>query len=211
MRLSFISIPIASIIFLFSACGSGQKGLNTDAPEAAEGDPFPPFIGISVKGATIDNTAFNDRVTLVSAWRLGCRWSMLEIAEYNKMIGEIQNDRFQVISFAPHTKDEMEAFYRRDESMLNQIKEAIDVPIAVPEYDVLPRCSLKRFSQPDTIAAQCDALRDMLGVEEFPVTFVVGPDGVIRHRHDGLIVNEDTMEPDISEFRADLDSLLRVL
>src|SRR5690606_12639553 len=161
--------------------------------------------------ATIDNTTFNDRVTLVSAWRLGCRWSMLEIAEYNQMISEIRDDRFQVISFAPHTKDEMESFYRRDESMLNQIKEAIDVPVAVPEYDVLPMCSLKRYSQPDTIAAQCDALRDMLGVEEFPVTFIVGPDGVIRHRHDGLIVDEETMEPDISEFRADLDSLLRVL
>lgn len=210
MHLSRLIILLMSTTLFFS-CGAGNKSLDVEPPHAEEGEPFPPFIGISVKGRTIDNTIFNDHITLVSAWRLGCKWSMLEIHEYNQLLKEVQDERFQIISLAPHTKEELEALYGGDQSMLGRLKEITDAPIAVPEYDALPMCSLKRYEHPDSITAQCDAIRDLLDVNEFPVTFIVGPNGVIRHRHDGLIVDQQTMQPDISEFRADLDSLLRVL
>ena len=135
---------------------------------------------------------------------------MLEVPEYNSLIDSIQDDRFQMISFAPQTREELTEFYGADTSKAPAaLRYQMGTP--VPRYDVLPMCIKKRKKDPNVIRVQCDDLEELLGADGFPVTFIVGPDGIIRHRHDGMIADPVTYKPQLGRFKQELDSLLRVL
>jgi thiol-disulfide isomerase/thioredoxin len=195
--------------FLLAASAPPPKKRMHRAREAtAVGKPFPDFSGTTLNGRQIDGGVFRGRVTLVSAWRIGCAFCMLEIPEYNSLVDSIADPRFQVISFAPQTRGELEEFYGSDTSKAPAAAR-YQMGIPVPKYDVLPMCSKKREKDPNVLTVQCDALEDLLGADGFPVTFIVGPDGTIRHRHDGLLADPITLQPQLGRFKAELDSLLR--
>lgn len=176
----------------------------------AAGQPFPPFNGTALSGATWNNSLFRDRVTLVSLWRIGCGACMLEMPAYDALLDSIRDQRFQIISMAPQTRDELAAFYSADpHSPIGRACAAMDWK--APRYDVLPMCVTKRFKKAGELGVQCSALEALFGNDGYPVTFVVGPDGVIRHRHEGLPMDMATMRPSISAFRQELDSLLKAL
>jgi hypothetical protein len=193
-----------SIILLFSAvllfsCDAGHRSIARARAGTNVGQPFPPFSGSTLQGERLDNSVFRDRVTLVSAWRVGCEWSQVEIAEYNRLRETITDRRFQMISMAPQTEEELQQFYG----------EPRDGTIHAPAYPVVPMC--RETDEISEEAGRCTRLEELIGAEVYPITFIVGPDGTIRHRHDGLLVDATTFEPDMSVFRQELDSLLRVL
>lgn len=194
--------------------------LGTDAPEdrrakkvraaTAVGKPFPAFEGRTLGGEYWNNTVFQDKVTLVSLWRIGCTWCILEMPEYDRLLDSVRSDRFQVISLAPQTMDEVQGYYSND-STLPAVQVRMAIGGIVPRYDVLPTCATKRETDPNVLTVQCSALEDLLGVDGYPATYIVGPDGLIRHRHIGMLVDPATHRPNMAGFRATLDSLVLAL
>jgi peroxiredoxin len=197
-------------VILLSASAPTKKRVSRGRESAAVGKPFPEFHGTTLFGNNVDGTVFRDHVTLVSAWRIGCAFCMLEIPEYNALIDSITDPRFQVLSFAPQTRDELVNFYSDDTSKAPAAAR-YQMGTPIPKYDVLPMCSKRREKDPNTLTIQCDVLEKLLGADGFPLTFIVGPDGIIRHRHDGLLADPVTFRPRLGRFKQELDSLLRVL
>ncbi|HRD51027.1 MAG TPA: TlpA disulfide reductase family protein [Flavobacteriales bacterium] len=174
------------------------------------GHSFPEFSGNSLRGETWSNALFKDKVTLVSFWRIGCGACMLEMPAYDALLDSIRDRRFRIISMAPHTPDELEDFYSTEsDASIAQVRNAMGG--IIPRYDVLPMCSTKRFKKPGELGVQCGTLEKLFGADGFPVTLIVGPDGIIRHRHEGLPVDRSTMRPALDGFRRELDSLIRAL
>jgi hypothetical protein len=198
-------IFLAGIITL-SSCDAQRGGILRSRQAASPGQAFPAFQGTTLNGRPVDNFIFEGHVTLVSAWRIGCEWSIVEIAEYNKLHDTLRDPRFQLISMTPQSREELSELFARHNAGTPGFPGEL-----VPRYDVLPMCTEEHARPADAGDGRCTVLEELLGAEVYPITFVVGPDGVIRHRHDGLIVHPETFEPDITEFRLELDSLLRVL
>ena len=208
MRLSQMMLILGATA-LIGAGIPGKKKVARRLAETSVGRPFPAFSGTTLQNRAVDNSMFKDHVTLVSLWRIGCTWCMLEIPVYNALGDSIRDPRFQIFSMAPHTMDELVSFYSDDTTQVPAlVRQAIGAP--PPAYDALPMCSTKREKDPYTLSLQCDALEDLLGVDGYPVTFIVGPDGVIQHRHVGMYVDPVTYKPNMRSFLHELDSLLHL-
>ncbi len=205
------NISIAFILFavLLVACDAQRTSASRARTLASVGLPFPEFSGTTLEGSTVDNGIFRNKVTLVSAWRIGCEWSLVEIAEYNHLYDSIRDPRFQMISMAPQDRNDLRGHYDKYGSA--DIGGEDRVMPVVPHYPVVPMCVEGSTSAAAPGDGRCTALEELVGAEMYPITFVVGPDGVIRHRHDGLMVDPETLKPDLSEFKRELDSLLTVL
>ena len=205
---SKLLLVVAACSFAFTL--PSKKRVDKKRQATTVGSAFPTFSTTTFQGSTWNNSVFTGKVTLVSAWRIGCSWCMMEIPEYNNMLDTIHDPRFQMISFAPQTMDEISNFYGEDTAFAPAaIRVGMGVP--VPAYDVAPMCTKKREKDPHVLTVQCDALEELLGADGFPVAFIVGPDGVIRHRHDGMLADPETMRPKLDLFMNELDSLLRSL
>lgn len=205
---ALLLVPLVAVL-MAASLPLGRKGAKARAATAV-GQPFPAFGGITISEAHWDNAIFKDKVTLVSLWRIGCTWCMLEIPYYDALLDSVNDPRFQIISLAPQTRDELAAYYSTgQDSPVAKARDAMHWMI--PRYDVLPMCATKRIKKAGELGIQCSALEELFGADGYPVTLVVGPDGVIRHRHEGLPVDAPTMQPKLDDFRNELDSPLRVL
>jgi hypothetical protein len=105
--------------------------------------------------------------------------------------------------------DELVTFYG-DDTTKGPVVARLAMGAPPPKYDALPMCSTKREKDPDVLTVQCNALEDLLGADGYPVTFIVGPDGVIQHRHDGMYLDTVTYQPNMRPFLKELDSLLHL-
>ncbi|MCB9182588.1 MAG: redoxin domain-containing protein [Flavobacteriales bacterium] len=200
---------MTSLVLLCAAI-PGRKKVERAREAASVGRPFPEFRGVTLRGHPVSDSVFQGRVTLVSAWRIGCFWCMQEIAEYNALLDSVEDPRFQILSFAPQTREELDGFYGEDTSLASvAVRNLYGAP--APSYDVVPMCEQKRENAPEALVVQCDALEELLGADGLPVTLVVGPDGFIRHRHDGMLAEAASRRIDLRGFRRELDSLLRAL
>ena len=174
------------------------------------GHRFPKFEGTTLWGRHIDQSLFKDRVTLIHVWKLSCHWSMKGIQEYSAMVDSITDPRFQMISMAPQTREDLGSAYGPDSiAPLPNVHRSASS--RVPHYDVLPMCTPLRRPPAYGPAFDCRTLEDLLGVIGYPLVIIVGPDGVIHFREEGLPLDVATLQPDLRGFKHDLDSLLRVL
>ncbi|MCB9702460.1 MAG: TlpA family protein disulfide reductase [Myxococcales bacterium] len=147
-------------------------------PAAAEpSDLVPAFRGEDLRGETIDLRELRGKVVLLNIWASWCEPCKEELPTLNRLYNQHGREGLMVIGVS------------------------IDAKRAHPEVRRLVRD--KRVTYPIVLDPE-STIVPKLKVVGYPTTFIIGRDGAIRWRRDGLIPDDD---PEVaSELRAALDA-----
>lgn len=129
---------------------------------------MPSFVGKTIDNKIIDSSFFENKITFISFFYIGCGPCMKEIPILNKLSAHFKGTRFQILAIAPHTPSQLLVF--------NGINSVTGTAIANRyrtekiNYPILPECPEDGSTG---MSPKCHTLSAKFGVNSYPTSVVV--------------------------------------
>lgn len=176
-RSSLAALLLATVVVALPACQGkyGDDPTPGGRPGSIVGQPAPPLSGKTIDGTDISLADLRGQVVLVNAWATWCKPCMTELPELAKLHRERAAEGFSILG-------------------VNVDKRQLLMKV---------RAEAQRFElgYPNLFDPETQALRPW-NVVGYPTSILVGRDGTIRWRRDGMI------HPDDPELAKQIDAAL---
>lgn len=132
--------------------------------KATNDEATPTFRGTTLDGAELDLAQFKGKVVLLNAWATWCEPCREELPELSRLHRKHQAEGFSVVGVNVDVK--------RQEKKVRRMAEDFDLPYPV-------------------VLDQKNASVRTFEIVGYPTSFIIGRDGAVRWRRDGIIFEND--------------------
>lgn len=146
--------------------------------------PAPRLQGKTLSGIHADSAFTKGKLTILSFFYIGCMPCMKEIPVLNRLKDHFVGRPVQIVAVAPHTARQLNAWNTPEQTAAYRTE-----PI---RYEVLPEC-------PDSLdrpgfSPICYSLSRRFGVNAYPTSVFIGPQGDLLMNVEGFPLRENMDE-----------------
>ncbi|MFI5124498.1 MAG: TlpA family protein disulfide reductase [Chitinophagales bacterium] len=133
--------------------------------------PFPLPELMDMNGKKVDSVALKGKIWIINCWSISCGPCIKEMPYLNRLVDSLDNLQFAFLGITFDKPDEIKDFFNSD-----KLKKYLGTP--KPEF---------KFT---LIADQENFLTHILGVINYPTTFIVDRTGIVKEVMEGVNLDE---------------------
>jgi thiol-disulfide isomerase/thioredoxin len=176
-----------------------QEPNQTVSPLSLIGQNTPDFSGTAISGTTWNIRKLEGKVVVINFWFIGCLPCMKEIPYLNQIDSTFKNERFILLSIAPHVEQDVLSFNSDSLNTYSGIRKYLAKQKI--KYEIIPACTSRTKTRVEgvnsSVGPDCKAISEDFNIDGYPTTFVIDKKGVIRFVHVGFSVEMENPTIDI--------------
>lgn len=177
---AIISLTVFVTTFLFSGFA-----FKDNQPKDLLGKKAPLLNTVTIDGIAVDSTFYNGKVTLLNFMYIACKPCMVEIPTLNKIHREIKSDKFQMVSIAAHTHEQVTAFLSDSNSVFSAVRKRFKIDTI--SFKLIAECeSQNEETKQEEIELMCNTISKSFYVQGYPTTFLIDQQGYVRKVFEGF-------------------------
>ncbi len=165
-------------LFLVSVLFAGFRFKDNNPSDLID-KKAPLLTDISTNVGVSGSDYYKGKVTLLNFMFLGCKPCMVEIPTLNKIYDDVKSDKFQMLSIAAHTKEQVSAFLSDSISIYSDVRKRYKIEAI--KFNIVAECaSNDTNANPKEIELMCRTITETFHVEGYPTTFLIDQNGYVR-------------------------------